>query len=197
MFRKHARTLFVRDVEGQQKIYRNNLDDERQNSAVNVTVEPAQYNENEANAYIAHRLPGIFGCNYRVLSEVSSLSSKRKIAIAKLTHGPQLKARYPNYRPVSVLDFGSGPGTALWAIRELWPQSSDRIVAIEPSDGMTAINQKLLYGNVATMIDQYRLSTVDYECQSLLRHLLLTYLKQICRLNDENICIWPDHFNTR
>lgn len=75
MFRKHARTLFVRDVEGQQKIYRNNLDDERQNSAVNVTVEPAQYNENEANAYIAHRLPGIFGCNYRVLSEVSSLSS--------------------------------------------------------------------------------------------------------------------------
>jgi ribosomal protein RSM22 (predicted rRNA methylase) len=123
--KKHARTLFVRDVEGQQKIYRNNLDDERQNSAVNVTVEPAQYNENEANAYIAHRLPGIFGCNYRVLSE--------------------LKARYPNYRPVSVLDFGSGPGTALWAIRELWPQSSDRIVAIEPSDGMTAINQKLLY----------------------------------------------------
>lgn len=35
-----------------------------------------------------------------------------------------------------MLDFGSGPGTAIWAAREVWEQYPQRVTAIEPSDAM-------------------------------------------------------------
>jgi hypothetical protein len=53
-----------------------------------------EYNEKTTAAYVAARMPAIYGTNYRVLSEVS--------------------LRLPNFNPSHVLDFGSGPGTVLW-----------------------------------------------------------------------------------
>jgi len=78
----------------------------------------------------------------------SKFNQRKLVDLIAFCSSLQLKARFPKYSPVSVLDFGSGPGTAIWAVRELWPQATDRIVAIEPSDGMTVINQKLLYGTI-------------------------------------------------
>uniref|UniRef100_A0A6B2L4P9 Ribosomal small subunit Rsm22 n=1 Tax=Arcella intermedia TaxID=1963864 RepID=A0A6B2L4P9_9EUKA len=92
---------------------------------LNVHVPPLPYNERQSMAYLAHRVPGIYSCNYRVLSEITK--------------------RLPSFYPRSVLDFGSGPGTALWAIKELW-NDIKFIHAIEPSEAMTNISEKLLEG---------------------------------------------------
>ena len=49
---------------------------------------PVAYNLEETFAYVVHRMPGIFGCNERVFSEISK--------------------RFPKFKPTSLLDFGSG-----------------------------------------------------------------------------------------
>lgn len=40
------------------------------------------------------------------------------------------------------MDFGSGPGTAIWSARETWP-SLDNILAVEPSEAMTDLARVL------------------------------------------------------
>jgi len=90
-------------------------------------------------AYVANRVPGIYGCNYRVLAEV--------------------KMRYPSFRPKNMLDFGSGPGTAIWAAKKLW-SSLQEFNTVEPSDHMAEIAEKLLHGfNVSR--SQYLTTTVN------------------------------------
>lgn len=49
-----------------------------------------------------------------------------------------------NWRPKSALDFGSGPGTALWAARERWGTSITQYTAVEPSRSMTEAGHALL-----------------------------------------------------
>jgi ribosomal protein RSM22 (predicted rRNA methylase) len=88
-------------------------------------VPPLQYEKNQSFAYVAHRVPGIYGCNYRVLHEI--------------------KVRFPDFQPKVVLDFGSGPGTAVWAARELWPDIKEFHV-VEPSEAMTEVSKVLLDG---------------------------------------------------
>jgi len=52
------------------------------------------------------------------------------------------KAQAPNWLPQSLLDIGSGPGTALWAAIEHWP-SLTRLAAWEREPAFTAVGQKL------------------------------------------------------
>lgn len=49
-------------------------------------------------AYAAARMPGCYAAVARVLDE--------------------LRLRLPDFAPASMLDFGAGPGTAVWAARE-------------------------------------------------------------------------------
>jgi len=44
-----------------------------------------------------------------------------------------------------VIDFGSGPGTAVWAVARHWPKIK-RYILVEPSDAMVEISTKLLEG---------------------------------------------------
>ncbi|CAJ0894578.1 9231_t:CDS:2, partial [Entrophospora sp. SA101] len=53
-----------------------------------------EYGERESIAYIAGYLPVTYGPTFNVLTEVST--------------------RIPDFSPKSVLDFGTGPGTAIW-----------------------------------------------------------------------------------
>ena len=48
----------------------------------------------------------------------------------------QLAARLPHFRPATMLDFGSGPGTASLAVASLWPASLRESVAVEVSRDM-------------------------------------------------------------
>ncbi|XP_021757722.1 methyltransferase-like protein 17, mitochondrial [Chenopodium quinoa] len=74
------------------------------------------YTDDETVAYVATRMPAVYSACYRILREI--------------------KRRVPEFSPVNVLDFGSGTGSAFWALREVWPKSLERINLIEPSQSM-------------------------------------------------------------
>ncbi|GAB2287422.1 hypothetical protein Dimus_021799 [Dionaea muscipula] len=82
------------------------------------------YRDDETLAYVATRMPAVYSACYRVLTEV--------------------KVRVPSFSPVSVLDFGSGTGAAFWALRELWPNSIERVNLVEPSQPMQRAGQNLV-----------------------------------------------------
>lgn len=53
----------------------------------------------QATAYVAARMPGCYAAIYNIMDELS--------------------VRLPSFHPQSMLDFGSGPGTAVWAAQEV------------------------------------------------------------------------------
>jgi ribosomal protein RSM22 (predicted rRNA methylase) len=87
---------------------------------------PIVYGEYEAVAYACHRMPAIYATTRRVFGEISR--------------------RMPDWNPTSMLDFGSGTGTTIWAAKDTWTTSLGEIIAIEPSTAMMGIASKLLSG---------------------------------------------------
>ncbi|KAJ7557346.1 hypothetical protein O6H91_05G123000 [Diphasiastrum complanatum] len=85
-----------------------------------------EYEKEETAGYVASLMPATYASVYRVLSEV--------------------RCRLPNFQPVRVLDFGSGPGTAIWALREVWPGVVQRAHLVEISPDMTDACATLLQG---------------------------------------------------
>ena len=75
------------------------------------------YGEQESLAYSAAFMPSFYAMMSHVLLE--------------------LKYKCPDFRPSSCLDFGTGPGTAIWASHELWPDSIEKYLAVDLSDDMT------------------------------------------------------------
>lgn len=57
------------------------------------------YDSSETVGYAAARLPGCYSVVWRVLDEID--------------------VRVPDFQPRSMLDFGAGPGTAIWAASEV------------------------------------------------------------------------------
>ncbi len=53
----------------------------------------------QAAAYMAARMPACYAAVFTVLQE--------------------LRVRLPAFQPVSLLDFGAGPGTAIWAAQQV------------------------------------------------------------------------------
>lgn len=74
------------------------------------------YTDDETVAYVASRMPAVYSACFRILREI--------------------RRRVPDFSPVKVLDFGSGTGSAFWALREIWPRSLERVNLIEPSQSM-------------------------------------------------------------
>nr|DAD46326.1 TPA_asm: hypothetical protein HUJ06_004556 [Nelumbo nucifera] len=83
-----------------------------------------KYRDDETVAYVASRMPAVCSACHRVLREV--------------------RRRLPGFSPARVLDFGSGTGSVLWALREIWPRSLERINLVEPSKSMQRAGQSLL-----------------------------------------------------
>ena len=81
------------------------------------------YKELESAAYIAHRLPAIYGTSYRIFSESVM--------------------RMPDFEPKTMLDFGTGPGTTIWAANEAFDGSIKEIMAVEPSTAMMDVATRL------------------------------------------------------
>ncbi|GAB4834618.1 hypothetical protein Ancab_032881 [Ancistrocladus abbreviatus] len=82
------------------------------------------YRDDETIAYVASRMPAVYSSCYRVFSEI--------------------RRRVPDFSPASVLDFGSGTGSAFWALREMWPKSIEKVNLIEPSQAMQRASQSLI-----------------------------------------------------
>lgn len=83
-----------------------------------------KYREDQTVAYVASRMPAVYSACYRVLSEV--------------------RRRLPGFSPRRVLDFGAGTGSAMWAVREVWPRSLETINLVEPSQSMQRAGQSLI-----------------------------------------------------
>jgi ribosomal protein RSM22 (predicted rRNA methylase) len=73
-------------------------------------------------AYLSTRLPATFAANLRVFREVSRLM--------------------PGLSPQSLLDLGAGPGTAMWAAREVWRKLSS-LTAIENNEELLLLGKRL------------------------------------------------------
>jgi len=73
-------------------------------------------------AYAAVRFPATFAALYAVLSAV--------------------QAQKPDWQPRTLLDAGAGPGTAMWAASELWPQL-EQVILLEREEAMIAFGKQL------------------------------------------------------
>ncbi|KAM5565164.1 hypothetical protein ABKV19_019272 [Rosa sericea] len=58
--------------------------------------------------------------------------------------------------PAKVLDFGAGTGSAFWALREVGPNSLEKVNLVEPSQSMQRAGQSLIQGQKnLTLIHSY------------------------------------------
>lgn len=91
-------------------------------------------------AYAAVRFPATFAAISAVLSEV--------------------QARKPAWQPHTMLDAGAGPGTALWAAHELWPEL-EQVMLLEREEAMIALGQQLVAHTHSQVLQRARWQKVD------------------------------------
>ena len=103
----------------------------------------------QVDAYAASRLPCTYAALKYAFNQVRMCAGERDgwtdAGIPHLKPAPpcQLAVRAPSFAPRSMLDFGSGPGTASWAAASLWPGACTHLVGVEPSPGMRALADAL------------------------------------------------------
>lgn len=91
---------------------------------------PLRYNDDIAVLYLAARVAGGYAAVCRALNEI--------------------KKGDPSFSPHSLLDFGSGVGTVLWAAHSLWGDSLREAVCVDSSGAMNALAERLLRGGSDT-----------------------------------------------
>ncbi|MFL5702452.1 MAG: small ribosomal subunit Rsm22 family protein [Ktedonobacteraceae bacterium] len=79
-------------------------------------------NATDVLAYAAYRLPATFAAIYATLREVQKSQ--------------------PHWQPHTLLDAGSGPGTALWAANEIWPDLQSCML-LERDTAMISMGKQL------------------------------------------------------
>ncbi|KAL7750157.1 37S ribosomal protein S22 [Sorochytrium milnesiophthora] len=85
------------------------------------------YTDRLCHAYLAARLPSTYAATLRVLTE--------------------LQYRLPGFTPRSVLDFGCGPGTSVWALQSLFGSEAFRqmqVLGVDVNDSMLTVARELL-----------------------------------------------------
>ena len=91
-------------------------------------------------AYAAYRLPATFAAIYAVLNEVQK---RRQV-----------------WRPRTFLDAGAGPGSALWAASEIWPEL-EQITLLERDEHMIAFGKQLATHTHSAVVNQASWQKVD------------------------------------
>ncbi|KAJ7374597.1 Methyltransferase-like protein 17, mitochondrial [Desmophyllum pertusum] len=85
-----------------------------------------RYDKRESAAYAASRIPASYGATLRVFHEISR--------------------REPDFQPETLLDFGSGSGSATWAAHEKWGDSIREYQCVDVSQDMNDLAEYLLRG---------------------------------------------------
>lgn len=85
---------------------------------------PITYDENMSLVYLAARMAPNYAVIYRVLQEI--------------------QRRIPGYKPTSLLDFGSGLGSSVWAMDAVFPESVKEYYCLDISQAMHNLAGKLL-----------------------------------------------------
>ncbi|XP_041804706.1 methyltransferase-like protein 17, mitochondrial [Chelmon rostratus] len=91
---------------------------------------PMKYDEELGVVYMAARLAGGFAAVRRAINEI--------------------KKRDPSFAPQSLLDFGSGLGTVVWASHSCWGDSLKEMVCVDSSGPMNVLAERLLKGDDET-----------------------------------------------
>lgn len=91
---------------------------------VTVTWKDIEYNDYSALTYLAARLAP----NYA----------------AMLTVFKEIKKSDPNFIPKTMLDFGSGVGTSMYAANEVWPASINEHFNCDSSKSMNDVSRLLM-----------------------------------------------------
>ncbi|XP_078064566.1 ribosome assembly protein METTL17, mitochondrial, partial [Mustelus asterias] len=84
------------------------------------------YDAQLSRIYVAARLDGGYAVVTRVLHEI--------------------KKRVPEFRPRTLLDFGSGTGTVTWASRVAWGESLREYLCVDNSPAMHQVAEFLMRG---------------------------------------------------
>ncbi|XP_013996161.2 methyltransferase-like protein 17, mitochondrial [Salmo salar] len=88
---------------------------------------PMRYDEELGVVYMVAKLAGGYAAVKRVLNEI--------------------KKRDSSFSPHSLLDFGSGLGTAVWASHSFWGDTLKEMVCVDNSGAMNTIADRLLRGS--------------------------------------------------
>ncbi|KAM8850946.1 ribosome assembly protein METTL17, mitochondrial [Spinachia spinachia] len=88
---------------------------------------PMKYDEELAVVYMAARLAGGYAAVSRAINEI--------------------KKRDPSFAPESLLDFGSGLGTVVWASHSCWGDTLKEMVCVDSSGPMNVLAERLLKGD--------------------------------------------------
>ena len=90
-------------------------------------LRPFAYSPEYTKSYTAFRMLSSFSVIRRLLQD--------------------LKETRPDFKPDSILDFGAGPGTTLWAAEDVWPDTVRKCLNVEPSESMIDAGNHLMgYG---------------------------------------------------
>ncbi|PLW42827.1 hypothetical protein PCANC_07974 [Puccinia coronata f. sp. avenae] len=85
-------------------------------------------------SFAAGAMPSAYGATLKVLLEL-----KRKLNTDKIRRGLEHE-----WNPKTIIDYGSGTGSAAWAALEVWPDSIKEYNALDKSSSMNWINETLL-----------------------------------------------------
>ncbi|RDD47235.1 Methyltransferase-like protein 17, mitochondrial [Trichoplax sp. H2] len=94
-----------------------------------------RYRTRECLAFAVSRLPACYGATLRVLQEIAT--------------------RLPGFQPRTLLDFGSGVGTAVWAANQIWGESITEYQCVDISSDAIDFSELLFKGgdrNAPSMI---------------------------------------------
>ncbi|KAJ8041992.1 Methyltransferase-like protein 17, mitochondrial [Holothuria leucospilota] len=86
---------------------------------------PISYDEKMCLVYLAARMAPNYAAIFRVLYEI--------------------KRRLPGFQPSSVLDFGSGLGSSVWAVNSLFQESVKEYYCVDVSQAMHNLAERLLW----------------------------------------------------
>ncbi len=101
--------------------------------------------KDEADAYLATRLPATAAAIGRVMGEV--------------------RDRWEGFAPSTQLDLGAGPGAAAWAAAEIWPGME--VVLVDRDDRMLAAGEALARAGDATRFGPWHWKRYDITGESL------------------------------
>jgi ribosomal protein RSM22 (predicted rRNA methylase) len=94
----------------------------------------------DVDAYAAFRLPATFAAVYSALKQVQE--------------------RLPTWKPQTIMDVGAGPGTAMWAAAEVWPDLKS-ITLLEREEGMIALGKRLAAHSTSNSIQEAKWIKTD------------------------------------
>ncbi|XP_069817640.1 ribosome assembly protein METTL17, mitochondrial [Dendropsophus ebraccatus] len=88
--------------------------------------QPLSYTEQIGLVYLAARFDGGFAAVFRVLQEIHQ--------------------RVPEFSPKTLMDFGSGIGSVIWAAHSIWGKNLKEYMCIDTSASMNTLSELVLKG---------------------------------------------------